>query len=574
MSDLYRYATALRAADNASLGLVVHERGLSLADYKDFFDLANALLAPKSQALQLAVITNQMLAGLRALINEEKVSKELINLLAKEFLIWNAEEPKVFDWLKDRLAQAPKTSSLLVVSENELAADQKAIDLDCGIHAFSAMQAVTELIFDFDQHLVREVAKGALGLPDLKRCSAHLGKDKEYVKSIFELAKISGLVSAFNKRLQPTALADSWMSASPRNRWLMLCQAWVLLLGQAGSREIAAMLEKHPMPLKKLVQNTFPFAELAPASRVNRIAEMADQIGLTSAGQPSSWLRDVLSGKLTQASKALEARLPAQQERIIVQADLTIITPGPLDTSLEVELRKFADTESIGLASSYRISPVSLSCGFEEGLTENQIRSLLQRLSGAPLPQPVDYLIRESAERFGRLKIVPKEKGSLVVSTDELLAKQLIMDSKLKPLLLEKVPEGIKTALDPQTLYHSLRENGYLAIVVNSEGKVIAPSSIHKSSNDEQLLIQEIDRLRAQDVQLADDTPATDMERKILLALKTKSTLNVEINANGKIMNFLLEPIGIANGRLRARDRKADIERTLPVSAITSILIG
>ena len=39
-------------------------------------------------------------------------------------------------------------------------------------------------------------------------------------------------------------------------------------------------------------------------------------------------------------------------------------------------------------------------------------------------------------------------------------------------------------------------------------------------------------------------------------------------------MSFSLEPIGVANGRLRAKDRKADIERTLPVSAITSITIG
>jgi hypothetical protein len=56
--------------------------------------------------------------------------------------------------------------------------------------------------------------------------------------------------------------------------------------------------------------------------------------------------------------------------------------------------------------------------------------------------------------------------------------------------------------------------------------------------------------------------------------LASKSLLLVEINANGKVMNFVLEPIGLANGRLRARDRKADIERTLPVSAITSIVIG
>jgi hypothetical protein len=301
---------------------------------------------------------------------------------------------------------------------------------------------------------------------------------------------------------------------------------------------------------------------------------MADQIGLSSAGSPASWLAEVLANKLATASKSLESRLPAQQDRIIIQADLSIITPGPLISSLEVQLRKFADTESIGLATSYRISPLSISCGLEEGMTEQQIRILLQKLSGTGLPQPVDYLIRETAERFGRLKIQATEKSSLVISSDELLAKQITMDSKLKALILGNSNFGITSPLDPQTLYHALRENGYLAVLVDSEGKVIAPSSIHKSSNESAVFLEQIERLRAQDVEMADAAPATDMERKILLALKTKSLLQVQINANGKIMDFLLEPIGMANGRLRALDRKADIERTLPVSAITSILIG
>jgi hypothetical protein len=282
----------------------------------------------------------------------------------------------------------------------------------------------------------------------------------------------------------------------------------------------------------------------------------------------------VLSNKLASAAKALESRLPAQQDRIIIQADLSIITPGPLVSALEVQLRKFADTESIGLATSYRISPLSISCGLEEGMTEQEIRLLLQKLNGTGLPQPVDYLIRETAERFGRLKIVATEKGSLLISSDELLAKQITMDSKLKTLMLGNSASGITSGLEPQALYHALRESGYLAILVDEAGKVIAPSSIHKSSNENAVFLEQIERLRAQDVEMADAAPASDMERKILLALKTKSLLQVQINANGKIMDFLLEPIGMANGRLRARDRKADIERTLPVSAITSILIG
>jgi hypothetical protein len=575
LSDLFRLATALRSAPDASLGLVVHERALALTDYKDFFDLANAILAPKSQALTVAAITNPMLTSLRALASKEKVSKEQLTLLSSEFLIWSVEEPGVYDWVKDRLNDSPKTSSLSVVSESASVPDQISIDLDCGIHAFEAMQAVTELIFDLDQHLVREVAKGALGLPDIKRASAHLGKSKDFVKTIFELAKVAGLISANDNRFQPTALADSWMSAAPKSRWLILCEAWLTLLGTAGSKEVLSQLTQNKTAsLKKLIHSAFPFASLAPASRINRLADMADQIGLSSQGAPASWLPEVLSRKLPAAAKSLESRLPAQQERIIVQADLSIITPGPLVSSLEVQLRKFADTESIGLATSYRISPLSISCGLEEGMTEEQIRLLLQKLNGTALPQPVDYLIRETAERFGRLKIQKAAKGSLLISNDDLLAKQITMDSKLKALMLGNSPSGITSPLDPQTLYHSLRENGYLAVLIDDEGKVIAPSAIHKSPNESAIFIEQIERLRAQDVEMADAAPASDMERKILLALKTKSMLQVQINANGKIMDFLLEPIGMANGRLRARDRKADIERTLPVSAITSILIG
>ena len=575
MSDLFRLATALRSAPDASLGLVVHERALALTDYKDFFDLANAILAPKSQALTVAGITNSMLTSLRALTSKEKVSKEQLALLSSEFLIWSVEEPGVYDWVKDRLNDSPKTSSLSVVTEPLATPDQRSIDLDCGIHAFESMQAVTELIFDLDQHLVREVAKGALGLPDIKRASAHLGKSKDYVKTIFELAKVAGLISANEKRFQPTALADSWITASPKARWLILCEAWLTLLGTAGAKEVLAQLTRNKSnSLKKQIQAAFPFASLAPASRINRLAEMADQIGLSSAGVPASWLAEVLSKKLAAAAKSIESRLPAQQDRIIIQADLSIITPGPLVSSLEVQLRKFADTESIGLATSYRISPMSISCGLEEGMTEDQIRLLLQKLNGTGLPQPVDYLIRETAERFGRLKIQAATKGSLLTSSDDSLAKQITMDSKLKALMLGDSASGITSPLDTQSLYHALRENGYLAVLVDASGKVIPPSAIHKTSNESAVFLEQIERLRAQDVEMADAAPASDMERKILLALKTKSTLQVQINANGKIMDFLLEPIGMANGRLRARDRKADIERTLPVSAITSILIG
>ena len=575
MSDLYRLALALRSADDAALSILVHERSLSLAEFKDFFDLAQAVLTPKSQALIVSSMSNSEIGSLRSLLAEEKVSKEQVSFLASDLLVWSAKEPVVYDWLAERLKENPRTASLRIVTEQQIAPDQESIDRDCGIHAFEAMQSVTELVFSLDQHFVREVSKGSMGLPDVKRLSSHLGKSKEYVKAIVELAKVSGVIAISEKRFHPTDLADSWIASDPKSRWQVLANAWLAILGASGSKELALQLAQNPnKSLAELVGSSFPLVNASAQSRISRVAELADAIGLSGNGFAASWLGVVLAGKVAAAAKSVDQRLPAQQERIIVQADLSIIAPGPLSSTLEIELRKFTDTENIGLATGYRISPLSISCGLEEGMTEKHIRSLLEKLSGTAIPQPVDYLISETAARFGRLKITAHEAGSKLISTDELLATQILMDSKLKSFGLRKSEGEIVSLLEPESLYHALRENGYLAIRVDGSGKVIAPSALHKNNSHTAMFEDQLARLRKQDLEIADQAPESDVDRKIQLALASKSILLVEINANGKVMNFVLEPIGLANGRLRARDRKADIERTLPVSAITSIVIG
>jgi hypothetical protein len=554
---------------------LVHERSLSLAEFKDFFDLAQAVLTPKSQALIISSMSNSEIGSLRSLLAEEKVSKEQVSFLASDLLVWSAKEPVVYDWLAERLKENPRTASLRIVTEQQTAPDQESIDRDCGIHSFEAMQSVTELVFSLDQHFVREVSKGSMGLPDVKRLSSHLGKSKEYVKAIVELAKVSGVIAISEKRFHPTDLADSWIASDPKSRWQVLANAWLAILGASGSKELALQLAQNPSKsLAELVGSSFPLVNASAQSRISRVAELADAIGLSGNGFAASWLGVVLAGKVATAAKSVDQRLPAQQERIIVQADLSIIAPGPLSSTLEIELRKFTDTENIGLATGYRISPLSISCGLEEGMTEKQIRTLLEKLSGTVIPQPVDYLISETASRFGRLKITGHESGSKLISTDELLATQILMDSKLKSFGLRKSEGEIVSLLEPESLYHALRENGYLAIRVDGNGKVIAPSALHKNNSHTAMFEDQLARLRKQDLEIADQAPESDVDRKIQLALASKSILLVEINANGKVMNFVLEPIGLANGRLRARDRKADIERTLPVSAITSIVIG
>jgi hypothetical protein len=62
------------------------------------------------------------------------------------------------------------------------------------------------------------------------------------------------------------------------------------------------------------------------------------------------------------------------------------------------------------------------------------------------------------------------------------------------------------------------------------------------------------------------------LHRQIQLAIKNKAKAwFTVVTGDGSELLFLLEPIGIANGRLRAKDRKADIERTIPIASITKV---
>ena len=56
------------------------------------------------------------------------------------------------------------------------------------------------------------------------------------------------------------------------------------------------------------------------------------------------------------------------------------------------------------------------------------------------------------------------------------------------------------------------------------------------------------------------------------LALRSKLSLRATVRLpDGSERSFDLEPTGIAAGRVRGRDKTADIERTLPVSSITAL---
>lgn len=586
MSELLLVASALRRMSDEKLQTLITQRMVNSQGLVDFFDLAEALTKPPSISAAIAGLPLSQATELRSLAIGNKPNAKAATELANQMLVSGEPEFKPFESTLEALAGFAKLETIVAVDFNEnLAPEQAQIDRDSGIEIFETMQAITELIFDLEHRFVREVGKKNVGLPDIKRFASHLRKSNEYAKQIYELANLTHVITLTNGRWQLSAKSKDWLNWTPGQRFVLLATTWREILGDASAKELQTALvaseskNSKAISLADQLTKTYPFADGSVSSKITKLESLSELIGLSAQGWMSSWAPKVLKCDYQAAGKLAEVNLPTPQNKIICQADLTLIAPGPLPTQVEILLRRFADTEQIGMASTYRLSALSISHGLETGLKLSEIRELLVKLSGNSIPQPIEYLLNEAESRFGRLQIIGGEinERSIIQSTDKVLLAEILNESKLKPFSLTQLEDGsLASRFEPEVLYFGLREVGFVALRVDETGNVISPLEATKQSLDSEQgnnVAADVTRLREQDAKLGATPDDEDLQRQIQLAIKNKARARFTVTSSTGEIEILLEPIGIANGRLRAKDRKADIERTLPITSIIRVVL-
>ena len=586
MSELLRIASALRRASDAELKAVISQRLVNSSGLRDFFDLAESLSQPKSVASTVAGLPKTQIDALVAIVEGREPEPKAAASLARMMLIERTAEGTYALFESTALClqslEAPTFKDALPATA---APTQAEVDRDSGIATFETLQALTELVFDVEQRYIREVGKKNVGLPDIKRLAQHVRQSNEFAREIYELANHADLIGLVAGRWQLGPQASNWLTWQPEARHRHLITVWRTLLGESSAGELVASIravdEVGVVSLSNQLRANYPYADGSVASRISRVVSLAERIGLSRDGWLSSWALAALDGETEASANSASAFLPTPQRKLICQADLSLIAPGPLPTELEIAVRRFADTEQIGMASTYRMSALSISHGLETGMTEDEIRGWLLELTEKTLPQPVDYLIREAAQRFGRLTVGAGEleTKSVIRSLDSILLAQILNESKLKPFAMYALPDGtIGCRFEPEMVYFGLREAGFSAVRVDAAGKVLSPRTPLVSSETVEAVStvdQDIQRLREQEEKLGTEPDGDDLARSIQLAIKNKSIIVIGITSNtGAELEFTLEPIGFANGRLRAKDKKADIERTLPLANITRVSLG
>ncbi len=556
MSQVLDLAGRLRALSDDELVRLLRLRGGSSTSLKDFFDLAEWLLQPKHMATFVNSLPKSALSYASGATSGQP--NPLLDFL---------REGKFVSFEGGGINQSARPTAVTLGESDSVA----------GIHAFETLAAITELVFDLEHRILRDVGKQGISLADTKRISILTGKELDFVRAIFELAAAAGLITSNDGRWSLTSRAAEWVDLSARERWQLLASTWLELLGTGAATELTTEIE-NGMAMSDAVRACFPLERFDTLSRFGHVITYAELLGLSVDGDTSTWTKLLLAGKHDAAASLISKSLPTTQSRIIIQGDLSVIAPGPLSTDDERALRAFVDIEQAGLASRYRLSALSVSFGMESGLSTEQMRATLQRLAGTTLPQPVDYLLNDAVKRFGRIRVIEDARtgGCFVMSSDATLLTELVNDSRLKPYNMIRIDsEALSSRFARDILYFGLREVGHTAIRSDKAGAVISPlkvvtAAVQKAESGD--WAQTVARLRQSDQTLSSSADDESIMRQILLAIKSKAKISVTfIGQNDVEQTLILEPNGVANGRMRARDRKADIERTIPIANISTV---
>lgn len=533
------------------------------------------------------------------------------------------------------------------------------VDRTAGQQALTFVRLVEDLLESWSVAPPSVLRNGGLAVRDLSRTALVLDVDEEGAALVVEVAYAAGLLAADGEVEEtwcPTPAYDTWLGRSTAERWALLAQTWLLmtrapvLVGRddSGGRvnalardldralapearralldELAA-LEPGQSPSHTSLIERLRWRRPRRTSQlwhtlVDAVPEEAERIGVTGLGALSSHGRLLLASTLPDESSqearaasrmpgrapvppelvaAVDAVLPAPLDHVLLQADLTAVAPGPLESDLAREMRLLADVESTGGATVYRFSEQSVRRALDAGRSAGDVLRFLSERSRTPVPQPLEYLVNDAARRHGAIRV--GVASAYLRCDDAATLSALMADRSLASLRLVRLADTVVVSSAPvDLLLDRLRDAGYSPSAENAEGAVVVRRpdarrtpprprpprlSGEPPAPTEALLAAAVRALRAGEHAAANRPPTVpDAGGTGRIPRSTTSETMAELRAaleaqrpvwigyadsTGTATERVVEPLRLEGGFLTAYDLRTAEVRTFTVARVTGV---
>ncbi|MFC0004995.1 helicase-associated domain-containing protein [Micromonospora siamensis] len=466
-----------------------------------------------------------------------------------------------------------------------------------------------------------------------------------------------------DQQVLPTGGYEVWRAMSLAQRWEQLARAWLTmtrqvgLVGQRDDRDrpisvLSAEAERAGAPAARRAVLAV-LADLEPATaptpdevlallewrsprraRGREVAHRevlaeAAQLGVTGlaaltsygrllladvtdaderGGDPLGLLSEAESGDPSTAVRALDALLPAPVDHFLVQADLSVVVPGPPDPALAGELDVIAEHESAGGASVHRVTTASVRRALDAGYTADDLHALFRRRSRTPIPQGLTYLVDDVARKHGGLRV--GSAGAYVRSDDEALLTEVLADRRLEPLAFRRLaPTVLVTPYQVNRMLVALRDAGYAPVPEDASGAaVLARPKSRRAPGRTPVATRALDPLATpklamprllgvvEQIRRGDaaaraarrapavvrgtpggPAPVTGHGEALAVlqqAVRDKALVWVGyVDAHGATASRLVRPVSMGAGYLRAEDERTEMLHTFALHRITAAVL-
>ncbi|MBV8542470.1 MAG: helicase-associated domain-containing protein [Pseudonocardiales bacterium] len=479
---------------------------------------------------------------------------------------------------------------------------------------------------------------GGLGVRDVRRTARLLDVDEAAVALIAEVAVGAGLVTwtdeaAGPQLWLPTVAADSWLAAPPQRRWAVLARTWLTLPrlpGLAGTRDdkdrpLATLSDELRQPRAPAQRRRIlgVIAELPVGRGIERPEDLAavlswraprqdsrrrDEVvgwtvqeatalGVLALGALSSAGRALLRDGAAAAAAVLHAALPEPVNHVVVQADRTVVAPGPLEPELAREIGLVADVESAGGATVYRVTEDTVRRALDTGRSAADLHELFRTRSRTPVPQSLSYLIDDVARRHGRLR--GGAAAAFLRCDDAVLLTELLAHPAAARCGLRRLaPTVLISPLSLVALLDEVRGAGFVPVAEGPDGQVVdlragarrarvRPQPTRRAAAPPTPSAEQLAAMVA--AMRAGDAAATTPRGPAVLsgAVSTGGTLELlqgaahagshvcigYVDSHGVASRRIVRPVSVGGGVLECFDRSADELRRFPLHRIISAAV-
>jgi hypothetical protein len=629
--------TELRAAADAGAGLPWHPGQVTLEDAsasgEQIAELIDGLEDSQRELLD-RLVEGSPLGRTRDAAPGAPADRPVPQLLAMGLLRRIDADTVILPRHVGQVLRGEQPGPMQLAAPDPVVATTTPADADA-----AAAGAVIDLLRELDVLLetlgaapISELRSGGLGVREIRRLAKVTGIDETRLGLILELAAAAGLIASGLPDPQPasgeapywapTVAADRFDEASPADRWNLLANTWLdlparpaligsrspddkpyaalsdslystaapldrrLLLGLLAELPAGAAVDKNTASAA-LIWRRPRWAKRLQPSQVADLLEEAHLLGLVGRGAISTPGRALVQAD-TDVVDAMARALPAPVDHFLVQADLTVVVPGPLERHLAEELAAVATVESAGTAMVYRVSEQSIRHALDIGKTADELHSLFGKHSKTPVPQGLTYLIDDVARRHGQLRI--GMATSFVRCEDPMLLAQAAASAGAQALGLRVLAPTVAISQAPiSEVLAALQDAGFAPAAEDSTGTIVdirsrgarvptpqrrrsyrsIPRPSGESLSAVVAVLRKVTTAPFGNVRI---DPAVAMSLLQRAAQRQDTVVIGYVDAAGVATQRVVSPITVTGGQLVAFDSASGRAREFAIHRITSVV--